>query len=235
MVCLGQPIDVAYFESQSPECLHSMQLMLAEDCNLRQSIQHPNIVEFLGVSFKEQSKLAYVVMECLQSTLLAYLEDYGVPKASISYNILSDVALGLCYLHKQLLPIVHGQLSAESILLSSSIQAKISDIKVASTFSNTPACRSRVIQPRSSLSYLPPEAQSGSLSHDTSFDCFSFGVLILHTLSARWPVPTNVDHNACLTSSATQFDQRAECMRDVSLTHQMKDMVRKCLHEISNA
>jgi len=74
MVCLGRPIDVARFESQPPECLHSMQLMLAEDCNLRQSVKHPNIVEFLDVYFKQECKVSYGVIECLRSTISAYLE-----------------------------------------------------------------------------------------------------------------------------------------------------------------
>ena len=227
--CLGRPTEMALFESQSRECLHSMQLVLAEDCYLRQSIQHPNIVKFWGVYFKEECKIAYVVMECLHITLSAYLEENGVLDASTSYNILSDVALGLCYLHKQPLPIVHGDLSAESILLSSALQAKVSNINVASIFFNAPACRSHVIQSRSSQKscYLPPEAHSASLSYDTSFDSFSFGVLIIHTLSARWPVPTSIDHNL----SPTQFDQRAEYIKDISLTHGMREMVRKCLQD----
>ena len=230
--CLGAPIEMPLFEPQSPECLHSMQLKLAEDCHLRQSIQHPNIVKFWGIYFKKESKVAYVVMECLHSTLSTYLEENGVPDSSTSYNILSDVALGLWYLHNQPLPIIHGGLSAESVLLSTTLQAKISDIKVASIFSNTPACPSHVLQPRSSLKscYLPPEVHSGNPTYNTSLDCFSFGVLVIHTLSARWPVPTDLGRDAHLTSSATQFDQRVQYMRDVDVTHQMKEMVHNCLH-----
>ena len=223
--CLGGPTEVPLFELQSPECLHSMQLMLAEECNLRQSIQHPNIVEFLGVYFKEECKVAYVVMECLHSTLSAYLEKNGVPDSSTSYNILSDVALGLCHLHEQTLPIVHGELSAESVLLSSTLHAKISNIKATSILSNTPACQSLVIQPRSLLKscYLPPEAHSRrGPSYDTSFDCFSFGILIIHTLSGRLPLPKNMDYDAT---------QCAEYMKDAGLTCQMKEMVRKCLQD----
>ena len=232
MVCLGQPIDADYFESQPPECLHSMQLMLAEDCNLRQSIKHPNIVEFLGVYFKQECKVPYGVMECLRSTLSAYLEKNGVPESSTSYNILSDVALGLCYLHNQPLPIVHGDLSAESILLSSMLKAKISDIKVASTC-NIPACQSHILQPRSSLKmcYLPPEAHSQISSYDTSFDCFSFGVLVIHTLSASWPVPKNIDRDAYPSSSNTQFKQRAEYIRNIAVNQQIREMVQKCLDD----
>ena len=172
-------------------------------------------------------------MECLHFTLSAYLEENGVPDSSISYNVLSDVALGLHYLHTQPLPIVHGDLSAESILLSSALQAKISGIKVSPTFSNTPACRSHAVQIRSSLKscYLPPEARNGCLSYNTSFDPFSFGVLIIHTLSARWPVPTGTDPN----SSATQFNQRAEYIKDIGLTARMREMVRKCLQDSPDA
>ena len=48
----------------------------------------------------------------------------------IKNSILLDVSLGLLYLHKQTPPIVHRDLTANNVLLTSGLKAKISDVGI---------------------------------------------------------------------------------------------------------
>ena len=64
---------------------------------------------------------------------------YGVLPEAISYGILRDVALGLRYLHEHSPPIIHRDLSANNVLLTSSMNGKISDLGVAKILNITPA------------------------------------------------------------------------------------------------
>ena len=60
----------------------------------------------------------------------AYLEKYGVLPEEISYGVLHDVALSLCFFHERSPPIIHRDLS-NNFLLTSNMSAKLSVLGVA--------------------------------------------------------------------------------------------------------
>ena len=66
-------------------------------------------------------------MEYLPLSLTQCLETNPDLPLSIKYSILLDVANGLNYLHCKRPPVVHRDLSANNILLTSSLIAIISD------------------------------------------------------------------------------------------------------------
>ena len=66
----------------------------AGECELLGRLDHPCIVQFLGVCFEQGSPLPVLVMEYLHATLSTCLERYGVLPKEMSYAILHDVALG---------------------------------------------------------------------------------------------------------------------------------------------
>ena len=72
-----------------------------EECRLLSQVRHPNIVQFLGVYFQQGVRAPILVMEFLPSNLTSCIEQYGILPKEISYSILHDVALGLCYLHSR--------------------------------------------------------------------------------------------------------------------------------------
>jgi len=73
-------------------------------------------------------------------------ERYGVLPEEIRYGILRDVALGLVYLHEHSPPIIHRDLSASNVLLTSNMNVKLSDLGVAKILNLTPAQMAKIMQ-----------------------------------------------------------------------------------------
>jgi serine/threonine-protein kinase CTR1 len=105
------------------------------------TLRHPNIVQFLGITFFPGSQLPVLVMERLLTSLHDLLEPEVDPLLSASEkqflplslkcSILENVASGLVYLHERSPPVIHRDLSARNVLLNSALVAKIADLGVA--------------------------------------------------------------------------------------------------------
>ena len=126
-----------------------------EECHLLSQVRHPNIVQFLGVFFQQDEQAPILVMEFLPTNITSCIEQYGILPNEVSYSILYDVALGLCYLHNQTPPIIHRDLSSNNILLTPNMTAKISDLGVARILNLTPLQVSHMTQTPGTPAYMP--------------------------------------------------------------------------------
>ena len=187
--------------------LHPMAVTeFVKECQLMSTLRHPNIVKFLGICFFPESRLPALVME----RLLTNLHDLLEPKIhssndalkslslSVKCSMLHDIASGLAYLHERPSPIVHRDLSARNVPLSSEMVAKIADLGTARV---TPHMRSRAATTMSMVPgaavYMLPEALEGRPSpendetsinkNETSIDIFSFGVVAIFLISQTFP------------------------------------------------
>ena len=147
------------------------------------NLHHPNVIQFLGICFLQDSTLPVLVMEKLEDSLHDLLEVVPNIPLIIKRAILEDVARGLHYLHTHDPIIIHRDLTAKNVLMTSSLVAKISDLgnsrivtlqpgQLAQTLSRYPG----------TLVYMPPEATGASARYGPSLDIFSFGHLALFTL-----------------------------------------------------
>ena len=123
-------------------------------------------------------------MEFLHTNLTSCIEQYGTLPEEISYSVLYDVALGLCYLHNQIPVIIHRDLSSNDVLLTSNMSAKISDLGVARILNMT---QGYMIQTPGTPAYMPPEVMKANPYYTTSIDIFSYGILMIHW-HAKWTV-----------------------------------------------
>ena len=142
----------------------------------------------MGVNFIQRSQLPMLVMEYLPLSLTQCLETHRDLPLQIKYSILLDVAKGLNYLHCKRPPIVHRDLKANNILLTSNFIAKISDLGV-SRMADTFKQQQLTTAPGNAV-VMPPEALSDNPSYDHKLDVFSHGCLILHVFTHQWPIPT---------------------------------------------
>ena len=154
-----------------------------EECRLLSQARHPNIVQFLGVLFQREVRVPILVMEYLPTNLTSCIEQYGILSKEIGYSILDDVAVGLYYLHSQIPPIIHRDLSSNNVLLTANMTGKISDLGVARILNLTPLQVSRMTQTPGTPAYMPPEVMVANPKYDTSVDEFSYGIMMIHMFS----------------------------------------------------
>ena len=230
--CVGKKIHGILYESAMPHEKAAMLERFAGECELLAGLHHPCIVQFLGVWYEQGSQLPVLVMEYLHTTLSACLERYGVLPEEISYGILRDVALGLRYLHERSPPIIHRDLSANNVLLTSNMNAKISDLGVAKILNLIPAQMTQTKAPGTPC-YMPPEALTAKPKYTSKIDIYSYGVLIIHTLCGRWPFPEDAfcpdPQNPDTMIPISEVERRAEYLQEIGNDHPLMTLVRQCL------
>ena len=202
-----------------------------EECRLLSQVRHPNIVQFLGVHFQEGVTAPILVMEFLPTNLTSCIEQYGILPKEISYSILHDVALGLCYLHSQTPPIIHRDLSSNNVLLTANMTAKISDLGVARILNLTPLQVSRMTQAPGTPAYMPPEVMIANPKYDASVDQFSYGIMMIHMFSGRWPEPQvgPIHTEPGKMIPVSEAERREVFLKDIGNDHPLMDLILKCI------
>ena len=132
-----------------------------------------------------------LITEKMETSLSQLLQTH--PKESLplphKVSILRQVALGLVYLHGTTPPTAHRDLSANNVLINvAALTAKITDFGVAKLM-DPARTHSHTMMP-GTHAYMAPEAELGpTCDYTEKVDIFSFGVLIIHTLTHQLPVP----------------------------------------------
>ena len=226
------------------------------ECQLMSTLRHPHIVQFLGVCLFPDSRLPALVMERLLTSLHDLLDPEIQPppntlsffKIDLKCSVLHDVASGLAYLHERPSPIIHRDLSARNVLLSSTMVAKIADLGVARITPHMRAAATMTKAPGASI-YMPPEAIAASATkskYNTSIDVFSLGVVAIFTIGVNFPcdleVPTYTDEVSELLVARTELQRRGKYMRDVNEQlracgqlrgdHPLIRLIQQCLHNV---
>ena len=206
-----------------------------EECDFLSQIRHPNIVHFLGFYFQSQAEAQapILVMEYLPTCLTSCIEQYGILPKEISYSILYDVALGLCYLHSQNPPIIHRNLYSNNVLLTPNMTAKISDLGKAKILVNIQTS-SRMTNKPGNDSFMPPEAMVEKPEYDTCIDEFSYGIVMIHMFSGKWPAPQtgpiHISESDGSLTAVSEAERREVFLRAIGNEHPLMDLILKCIH-----
>ena len=160
------------------------------ECKQSSQLRHPNIVRFFGIYHPPGARVPSLVMERLHCSLTSLLENNPVVPIGTKIWIIKDVALGLRYLHTRNPPIIHRDLSSNNVLLSKGMEGKIGDLGTARLVD--PRRQSRMTKFPGTVDFMPPEALEAvtNIRYGKELDVFSFGCVMLHTLSHEWPTPS---------------------------------------------
>ena len=178
-----------------PELLHhakghplwlGLQKRSLKECLLLNSLKHPNIVQFIGVSVRRRK--VTLVMEYLPMNLAECLERCSGFPSPLKYRILRDVSQALLYLHSHSPVIIHRDLSANNIMLTQDFTAKITDFGSSVSVDDLGVDGGVSPCPGAMVS-MAPEAMTSSPVYDEKLDIFSFGVVTIHILIEEWPIP----------------------------------------------
>ena len=238
--CVGKSIHQNLYDSASPHERETVLGRFEGECEMLSQLRHPHIVQFLGVHFSEGSPLPVLLMERLHSTLAACVDRHGKLPDECSYSVLRDVGVGLRYLHDHTPnPIVHRDLTANNVLLTPDMSAKISDLGVAKILNLTPARMTQLTKCPGTPSYMPPEALVARPIYSTKIDIFAYGNLMTHVFSGRWPIPTEIfranPSNPHDMTALTEVQRRDEYLKDIGDTHPLMGTMRQCLSNNATA
>ena len=137
----------------------------------------------------DQYRLPVMVMEKMQHSLRGLVENYDNIPLNVKLSILEEVCLGLRYLHSRNPPIVHRDLTPNNILLSRCLEAKITDLGVAKVMQTTDT--KTMTKAPGTTDFMPPECLADRPVYGVSLDVFSYGGVILYTITQLWPQPSS--------------------------------------------
>ena len=156
------------------------------------SIQHTNIVSFLGVHFEGDSDIPMLVMEYVPMCLSKYVEG-KIPPDDVKTTILLGIAQGLQYLHGLDPPMIHRDLTTNNVLLTDNLCAKIADLGMSKMLDRK--ALEKMTKVPGNESHMPPEARVGdehysifSTDKAKKLDIFSFGNVLINMLTGEFPV-----------------------------------------------
>ena len=189
-VCAAKRLHEILLEDQSPGGVAKLIGNFEAEYLTWSKLRHPGVVQFLGVYFERNSRLPVLVMEEMDTSLRTYLEDHSKEEFPLNLKafVLRQVTQALAYLHSQNPPLVHHDLSSNNVLLNVvSFVTKVSDFGMSRAIN--PSALSRKSSIKGTLAFMAPEALHDPPRYNEKLDVFSFGNIILSTLTHEWPNP----------------------------------------------
>ena len=227
------------FRTMSRDHKIAVQESIKDELGAMMEVNHPNIVQTMGVCFLPNEPLPVLLMERMQYNLHSYLVDPNHFSLSVrtKLSILCDVANGLTCLHTHKPPIIHRDLTANNVLLDSGPRAKIADFgnsQILSSHSES-MIHGTFTSLQQSREYNPFEGYEES---SPSLDVFQFGHLALFTTIQK-PVrplfpPNYIDEETGELHARSEVERRqqfvAKAEQLLSSNHSLVKLIKQCLH-----
>ena len=239
IVVAVKEIHSIFMNEVSDREFQSFKRSFLRECEQSSRLRHPNIVRFFGIYHPPGTRVPSLVMERLHCSLTSLLEDNPVVPIGTKLSIIKDVALGLRYLHTCNPPIIHRDLSSNNVLLSKGMEGKIGDLGTARLVD--PRRQSRMTQAPGTAHFMPPEALAEDVTnirYGKELDVFSFGCVMLHTLSHQWPTPSQAviinPDTGLVTGGRSEVERRSQYFEriDRSRSDVLIPLIESCLSNL---
>uniref|UniRef100_A0A453HTG0 Protein kinase domain-containing protein n=2 Tax=Aegilops tauschii subsp. strangulata TaxID=200361 RepID=A0A453HTG0_AEGTS len=154
-------------------------------------VHHKNLVFLIGYC-KDKKHLSLIYEYMDEGNLEDRLRGQEPLNWLQRLKIALDSAHGLEYLHKSCSPpLIHRDVKTGNILLTTNLQAKLSDFGLTRAFSNEMVTH-MTTRPAGTLGYLDPEYYATSHLSEKS-DVYSFGVVLLVLITGQRAIITISD------------------------------------------
>ena len=232
-VCAAKRLHEILLEDESPGGADKFIRNFEAECLTWSKLRHPGVVQFLGVHMDRSSRLPVLVMEKMDTSLRTYLEDHSKEEFSLHQKafVLRQVTQALAYLHSQNPPLVHHDLSPNNVLLNVvTFVTKISDFGMSRVIN--PSAFTRKSSIKGTQAFMAPEALHDPPRYNEKLDVFSFGNVVISTLTHEWPNPgPPTKYEGDVFVAVTELQRREHYV--VKFTAQEKQLflpiVRQCL------
>ncbi len=232
-VCAAKRLHEVLLEDESPGGTKKLVSNFEIECVTWSKLRHPGIVQFLGVYLERGSRLPVLVMEKMDTSLRQYLESHSKDRFPLELKafVLHQITQALAYLHSQDPPLVHHDLSPNNVLLNvETFGTKLTDFGMSRAIN--PSSNIRKSSIKGTPAFMPPEALQKPPHYNEKLDIFSFGNIILSTITHRWPEPCHLtQYKGNQLIALDEFQRRERCVE--MFTAQEKQLflptVRRCL------
>ena len=234
--CAAKILHPVLFQTNDPGSQRILE-RFEQECGFLSSIRHPNIVQYLGVCRDRDSRLPVLLMELLDSSLTKYLETSNKPLPyHVQIDLCFDIALAIAYLHSN--GIIHRDLSGNNVLIVAGSRAKVTDFGMSKLVdASSRITRRTLTQCPGTEVYMPPEALMEPPVYTKKLDCFSFGVLVVQTLTRLYPNPGPRNRVVPFPASPTgrtqvpvlDVERRKEQIDTISPAHPLLPVATECL------
>ncbi|KDO28680.1 TKL protein kinase [Saprolegnia parasitica CBS 223.65] len=175
----GEPVLIKYLDlSKNEDDINKSRKMLMSEISSMTRLQHSNVVKFLGFNFTPESGLC-CISEYMDGKTLRHLLDNPHAAAKLSWPkekiaIAINIASALAYMHSLKPVLIHRNVKASKILLSSKKIAKLSGFGVA---------RDRTFEMEMTtgvgdMQWSAPELLLDGEDYTEQVDVYSFGVVL---------------------------------------------------------
>ena len=192
---------------------------VAEECHRYARLRHPNVLQFLGVSFPKSSLLPILFIEQIDFTLSQCLHRFSNLPDYLKISILLDAALGLQCFHDQSPSIPHGSLTASNIFLTSNLTAKLDYPPLYQVFGGQAPSDESPFETNG----LHLSSAFTGIANSTGFkdDIFAFGELMVHVITQRRPKRVQIGYSPSLIQQIENVDGR----------HMLRGLIMQCLQK----
>jgi serine/threonine-protein kinase len=163
---------------------HHRRMFLAE-AEVGALLAHPNLVR--QIDYGETNRILWLAMECVDGVALDRLVKPLPLSAEVAAYVILELLAGLSHVHDQ--GLVHRDVSAANVLVSTKGEVKLSDFGVAKVRGGVSLTRTN--EEKGKPSYMAPEQLRGlgTLARpvDWRIDLFAAGVLLHRMTQGRGP------------------------------------------------
>jgi WD40 repeat protein len=191
---------------------------------LLKSLQHPNIVKFLG-SQTEKNKI-YVFLELVEGgSISSIIAKYGGGLGEQLTRVYArQILMGLDYLHSN--KIIHRDIKGANILVNTKGVVKVADFGASKTLQGV-VSRDNLAKSMSGTPYFMAPEVFKSEGYSTPADVWSFGCTVLEMVTGVIPWSREFTDFGPFIYALTNTE-RVPAIPDQS-TPELKDFIRLCL------
>ena len=232
-VCAAKQVHEVFLDEVSPAEKARVVRDFQREFQTWAKLRHPNIVILLGVYFINGSSSPQIVLEKMDTSLRNYLEKQAKGDFPLVHkvDVLKQIAQGLSYLHHLNPPLVHHDLSPNNVLLNEvSFTTKLTDFGM--TRAVNPSALTRMSSVKGTLAFMAPEALRNPPHYNDKLDMFSYGNIIISTVTHEWPTPCDPNrYEGEKLIALTEYQRREQYMKLFSVEESklLSDMVQRCL------
>ena len=212
-----------------------------QECQFLKCINHPNIVQYLGMYRDPETNAPVLLMELMDESLTHFLESSPehIPY-HIQVNLSHDIAQALAFLHAN--GIIHRDLSSNNVLLIAGSRAKITDFGMLK-ITDVEKTRVTMTTCPGTPAFMSPESLNEPPVYTEKLDTFSVGVLLIQILTRKFPSPTdrfesmelcnplNPSHMIEALVPIPEIERRQAHINLIEPTHPLLPIALECLND----